>query len=160
MASRAAVCLVVMIGGCGARSALETRAAVDAAVSIDAPHAIDAPIVARDTPLVVDAFVVDAFVPTDAGSLGCTPVDRMQLVGTWSGPVNQLAMITLSGDMIDGVWLTNTRPPFFGTLLPDGSDCEVRITFPDDATFIATLVPGGCTIDWSNGTVWQNVGCP
>jgi hypothetical protein len=62
--------------------------------------------------------------------------------------------------MLRGTWITNARPRFFGTIARIGGRCEVTMTFPDDGTFVATLHPDGCEIDWSNGTVWVKSGCP
>ncbi|MCS6959818.1 MAG: hypothetical protein RMK91_07180 [Pseudanabaenaceae cyanobacterium SKYGB_i_bin29] len=42
------------------------------------------------------------------------------------------------------------RPTARGTLI---TSSQARVTFPDDATFVGTLVSPSC-IRWSNGTVW------
>lgn len=146
------------LSGCGARTA--TRAVTVADDDAFSSTMIDGGRDASENDAGLDASELDvghdAPMPT-----GCTDAARAAFAGTWSGPVNQLATITLSGVTLHGVWLTNMRPPFLGVLATDDAGvCMARVTFPDAATYDATLAPSGCEIDWNNATTWIKSGCP
>ena len=55
------------------------------------------------------------------------------------------ATLSVSNNSVSGVWNTNNRPDFFGTLSDGG--CRVLMTFPDDGQYGGTLE--GCRIQWS-----------
>ncbi len=77
--------------------------------------------------------------------------------GTWNDPATGETIGETTEGAISGFWNNGTRPDFFGQEVMDGS-CTANVTFPDDATFVATLV-NACTINWSNNTTWVKVNC-
>jgi hypothetical protein len=68
--------------------------------------------------------------------------------GTWLDPVS-IQRITLGGGYLR-VFFQNGRPTAVGFA---GNATTIQVTFPDDATYLATVDPGGF-IRWSNNTTW------
>lgn len=142
--------MLVALAGCGARTALRVGGA---------PEASTPPSDAGRDAAAADAGHDAAADDDTTTPVPCSADEQLALDGTWDGPVDQRATITVHGGALMGVWLTNERPPFYGALERVGGVCVVRVTFPDDGTFVASLTAGGCEIDWSNATVWRRVDC-
>jgi hypothetical protein len=91
---------------------------------------------------------------------GAVGIDACNFAGNWNGASSPgSATISQTGSSLTGVWNDNGRPSFSGNTSDEGGVCTANVTFPDDASYVGTLVDGGCTIDWSNDTSWSNDAC-
>jgi len=77
----------------------------------------------------------------------------IDLNGTWTSGGVPGPVISVSGTSISVDMSAYKRPTASGSIL-DGSD--ITVTFPDDATYTAKLLPPG-TILWSNNSSWTKV---
>ena len=76
----------------------------------------------------------------------CSPVN-----GQWSYEGRLGPKIWQSGDKLTVDMSAYGRPMAKGQMI---SPTQIKVTFPDDATFLGTL-DGRGQISWNNGTVWR-----
>lgn len=74
-----------------------------------------------------------------------------ELAGLWYYGGLPGPRITVSGTNLTVDMSAYRRPNASGTILGTG---QIRVTFPDDNTFIGTLNSNPARINWSNNTLW------
>lgn len=84
--------------------------------------------------------------PTPAEATICSPVNGQWYFGGKPGPI-----ITQNGKQLSVDMSVYGRPTATGNFL---NKTQIKVTFPDDATFIGTLNRRG-QISWDNGTLWE-----
>ena len=75
------------------------------------------------------------------------------LSGRWTDGGTAAPVISVRGNNLTIDMSAHGRPPAKGSIIDSQT---IRVTFPDDATFTATLIAPR-TIRWSNGTAWTKV---
>lgn len=75
------------------------------------------------------------------------------LNGRWTDGGTAAPVISVSGIDLSIDMSAHGRPPARGSIVDSQT---IRVTFPDDATYTATLRAPG-TLRWSNGTAWTKV---